>query len=1628
LTQFAKLGKYHVLERLAASRLAEIYKVKTVGIAGFEKVQILSRILPRYATDASFFKAFIAEAKIAFSLNHRNIVQVFEFGNLDGELFLATEYIPGVNLKEILREAQNTGRPLPVALVCYLMSEVAAGLDYAHRKVDQQGTPLQLVHGELAPYHVACSWEGSVKVLDFGLARAASAAAEAEHRYRGLPRYLAPEQVRQEPATPSTDIFSFGVLLWELLAGRPLMEGSTHEDVRQAVLSQPIVSPREFNLEIPVELEALALGCLHREPALRVASASELQLSLHGIQRKQGAIIGSRALSNFVRELFPGASENRDVRQDHSREDEADTSRRDASKEKEDDRRQRDLENLVDAAAEIAEPKNPPAERVPRRRSRRKYRARPEEHLDEDLSYAGEAPSGLSRPSVAPPEDHELLDPTQRSSSARFEVAPKSPSLTRELAARAMTGEVPARYRQPGELASGNLDESTQTDDPRGGRARSGPSPRGGRDEGAVQEFSTVKRNTSASQGVASAAARQRLPDKAQARPGPDPDQTTERTQKPAAAQDDPDQITERSTLSGSTAQPLGERKRCIAVAALLEGTPEQLAEMEKLVSDIAYKLDGLVHERGERLVVLFGLPLADENDVVSAIRFALDALEAVAQFDRDIDEQPSISLRIGIRSSTARIVPDGEAAGYHILGNSVRETINLAEHANSGDALIAGGAARRAAMHFVLRETAAIRRHGKPVRCYRIQGPLDTKPRQGERIDALVGREMELRALRDAWSEAVLSHTQKSVLLLGDAGVGKSRLVDEFLLRHCGDARVLTAMAMPHRRETPNALILDLLRGCTGVSGTSSPRSRGRMLQKLETLIPASETHVLETFDSLLVPAPHPLGESEGERRREVIHALDWLLRGFGQERPLVVVLEDFHWSDASSLDAIVSLVERPPSDHGQALLLLMTARSEDEHGLEELLISSASHISLEELDEGDRQRLILECLGGDAPDDLLHEVERRAGGNPFYISELGQMARDLGAQALRDIPGSISGVVQSRIDRLPTQAKVVLQHAAVCGPTFREGILTQLLARNPARSLAELRNRGILVPGVNIAATVTAGVSEQFEREWAFRHIVVQESIYEALSPGDRRDLHAKLAEIMATRHARGSGDPPAEIARHYEAAGQREHACDCYLRAAQHALGQYANKEAEKLYARALSVSQGAAAETLYAIRSGAERVHGRLGWHDKQAEDIAALKSLLGESNGRRRTLEMDTKKEKLCARRRADLNAREALHLLRLGQFFRALESAERAEADAITADDPLLRGEALRLRAEAYQRLDDHGRAIEAVQKALEIFEDHGSAAHEVRARIALGRILLAQSRYDAAMEHYQPALAVIKRHNNRWQERVIRNNMAVVHLCRGDFAQALEDALFSLKLCVEFGDLAREGDNATLIGIIYLELGMIELARRYLDDALTIHRDTNSRWSEADAAVHHGLLLCRAGDHAEAISELVYAKTIAQEIGARYVEVSARNALALTLCERRQPTDASVAFEEASESARMARAIGLTVGEIPALSRAGRAQALLGELESARALSRRAVELLDAQRHIDGAEQEIYFTHYRILLQVGDSRADEFLERAHTSLQLKVAQLEDPEQRRSLTTRVQLNASIIEAYRALQA
>ncbi|HEU5060606.1 MAG TPA: serine/threonine-protein kinase, partial [Kofleriaceae bacterium] len=228
MRQPVPFGKYLLLDRISVGGMAEVFKAKSYGVEGFEKVIAIKRILPSMGEDKDFIKMFIDEAKIAGQLSHANICQIFELGKHQGAHFIAMEYIWGKDLLQIQHRLRKGGQIMPVAMACYIVSKVCEGLDYAHRKRDAMGRHLEIVHRDCSPQNVLISYEGEVKLIDFGIARAASRSSRTNAGVlKGKFGYMSPEQVRGLPLDHRSDLFAVGTVFYESLTGERLFQGES---------------------------------------------------------------------------------------------------------------------------------------------------------------------------------------------------------------------------------------------------------------------------------------------------------------------------------------------------------------------------------------------------------------------------------------------------------------------------------------------------------------------------------------------------------------------------------------------------------------------------------------------------------------------------------------------------------------------------------------------------------------------------------------------------------------------------------------------------------------------------------------------------------------------------------------------------------------------------------------------------------------------------------------------------------------------------------------------------------------------------------------------------------------------------------------------------------------------------------------------------------------------------------------------------------------------------------------------------------------------------------------------------------------------------------------------------------
>ncbi len=326
-----RFGQYEILERIASGGMAELYKAKRTGVEGFQKIVAIKKILPHLADDEAFVTMFADEAKLAAQLNHPNIIHIYDLGKIQaGGYFIAMEYVDGRDLRAIQQAGREMGVPLPVPLAVYVASKVASALDYAHRRRDAEGHELNIVHRDVSPQNILISYEGDIKLCDFGIAKAASKASKTQSgALKGKIQYMSPEQAWGKPIDRRSDLFSLGVVLHELLTGESLFHGDTDINVLEKVRVADVAPPSRANPEVPQNLDAVVLKALAREPDDRYANASDLlrdldsvlysytpapgsadvAIYLHRLQAEEGAVADARAreVAQAAHEAEPAA-------------------------------------------------------------------------------------------------------------------------------------------------------------------------------------------------------------------------------------------------------------------------------------------------------------------------------------------------------------------------------------------------------------------------------------------------------------------------------------------------------------------------------------------------------------------------------------------------------------------------------------------------------------------------------------------------------------------------------------------------------------------------------------------------------------------------------------------------------------------------------------------------------------------------------------------------------------------------------------------------------------------------------------------------------------------------------------------------------------------------------------------------------------------------------------------------------------------------------------------------------------------------------------------------------------------------------------------------------------------------
>ena len=299
-----KFGKYQLLQKIAVGGMAELYRSKVTRDHGFEKLVAIKKILPHLTDQGNLVKAFIDEARLAAHLQHENIVQIYDFGSIEGEYFIAMEYLFGKDLRKLTDKARKTAVPLGLENTLYIVSRICAGLDYSHNLKDLHGEPLNIIHRDINPQNIFLTYEGQVKIIDFGIAKAASHNSTThEGLIKGKLAYMSPEQATGNTIDHRSDIFSTGIIFYELLAGRRMFEGETmqvYSKVREASY-EPL---DKLLPDLPAGILEIVQGALAKDPDQRYQTCGEMLADLEECSFELSIPTNGRRFAAFVKEFF----------------------------------------------------------------------------------------------------------------------------------------------------------------------------------------------------------------------------------------------------------------------------------------------------------------------------------------------------------------------------------------------------------------------------------------------------------------------------------------------------------------------------------------------------------------------------------------------------------------------------------------------------------------------------------------------------------------------------------------------------------------------------------------------------------------------------------------------------------------------------------------------------------------------------------------------------------------------------------------------------------------------------------------------------------------------------------------------------------------------------------------------------------------------------------------------------------------------------------------------------------------------------------------------------------------------------------------------------------------------------
>ena len=1091
----------------------------------------------------------------------------------------------------------------------------------------------------------------------------------------------------------------------------------------------------------------------------------------------------------------------------------------------------------------------------------------------------------------------------------------------------------------------------------------------------------------------------------------------------------------------------------------------EQMAVVDPAIARLANIVSAhgghVARYQGDGFKAVFGLPVAGEDDALEAVRAGLGIVAEAKRISAELVAErglPGFNVRVGL--STGLVFAGGETEGEDtIKGMTVNLAARLESAAPVGGVLISEQTYRHVRGVFELEERELIEAKGfkDPVRVFRVLGEKERMFRRARRgVEGLqtrmVGREKELASLQEAFEKTTSERRTAVVTVVGEAGVGKSRLVLEF--SDWLDLRAESIWLFRGRStQQTKGIPLHLLRGMLAerfqiLESDTLDVVREKFSEGIRSFLKKDgeiKAHVLGTwlgFEMLGDAFTEMQKEDSEERRRQALVYLGQLFEAAGNERPVVVLLDDIHWADGSSLDALMHFVTNRPA---MPLLLVCLARPSLYEWRAEWGKALPTHyrMDLTPLSGQDSVGLAKEILRKVEPPSeiLLKLVSRRAEGNPFYAEELVKMLVDDGVIGVGpevwevqeerltelEVPATLTGVLQARLDRLSAYERRAVQQAAVIGRTFWDRALLSMTRADESQpeklQISGEAEETAALKVLQAREFVFREPESAFEHteEYIFKHAILRDVAYETVLKRIRGKYHALVADwLAATAEANGRCDEfAALIGDHYRLAGREEKAPEWYFRAGRLAMQSYAYSDAERYLTLALEFTPREDTATRFEILINRLVTYAARGMPTAWKADLDRLARLapgLGPAAQARAAIAMGDYFENTSDFESELKYAQEAIF------WANQVGDVDLAARGQILWADALWRTgypegsmthykEALQLGREAGNRATEAvcldllgigfwslGKYTEARthhEQALAICQDIGYKGRESLCILHLATVHWTLGEFKEAREKYLQAAALFRDVESTWGEYMCNWHLGLTALFEGEFRSARDHLMQSLAVSRKAGDRWIEGLNLTFLGIMAREVGDEEEARRLSEQALAIQREINDQFGKGYSLHTLGVLAFNRGNYEEAMTYHEIPTAFFHENGQPSDEGKSLICLGAAALYQGDVEKAESSYMRAL---KLFDRLGIIVNRVECHAGLAKVKLMKGEQEASRTHIEPALAHLRKTRHLNGANSFELACHLlrETLLELGDHQAaaEEVLEIAGRNIE----------------------------------